>query len=85
MTPSERLTAAAEVVATWPEPYAAPLAELLLAEARHAAELEQESAAAGWDRYPPGSCLVALAKRVLEDQQRRQMLDTVGRGLAGRR
>lgn len=79
MTASATLTTAAELVAAWPEPYAAPLAELLLAEARHAAELEQASATAGWDRYPPGSLLVALAQGVIEDEGRRRRRET-GRG-----
>jgi hypothetical protein len=67
--PSVRLAYAAEIVATWPEQYAAPLAELLLAESRHAADLEKASAAIGWDRYPPGSTLVSLALAVIEDHE----------------
>lgn len=72
--PSVRMATAAEVVASWPEPYAAPLAELLLAESTHAHELELDSERAGWDRYPPGSLLTALADGVLEDEATRNAL-----------
>lgn len=61
--PAEVLTAAAELVEGWPEPYAEPLAELLRAEATHAADLDD--AEAGWDRYPPGACLLRLAQGVV--------------------
>lgn len=74
MTASQTLQNAAELVAAWPAPYAAPLAELLVAEAQHAADLERQSDEAGWDRYPPGSCLVALAHGVIEDESRRRLL-----------
>lgn len=61
-TPARRLPGAGVTT------YAEPLAELLRSEATHAADLEQEEG--GWDRYPPGACLLRLAQGVVDDAAR---------------
>jgi hypothetical protein len=69
VTASATLTAAADLVDGWPEPYAEPLAELLRTEAAHAADLERTDV--GWTRYPTGALLLRLAQGVLDDHRQR--------------
>ena len=57
------------IVDDWPQPYAAPLAEILRLEAEHAAHLAAEGLS--WERYPPDTALVlAVADGVLLDAER---------------
>jgi hypothetical protein len=70
---SERLTEAARIVSGWPEPYAGPLEELLQHEAQHAAALERESGAIGWERYPAGALLARLADAVIVDEDAQRL------------
>lgn len=65
---SVRMNYAAKILDARPEPFAAPLAELLRGEAVHAQDLE--AASTNWDRYPSDTALlVQIADGVLEQDE----------------
>lgn len=59
MSPAERLDRAAQLAGAWPEPYAAPLHDLLTAEAVHAMDVG--------DRYPDTALVLQIADGILAE------------------